>query len=71
MKLQRRGIGNESSTSKILFQKDSSYKCQFCTEVRALSQLISEVWAKYKDVPTKILKRDARTNSSSQNLKAS
>ena len=44
------------------FQKDSSYKCQFCTKVRAPSRLVSGVWAKYKDVPTKILKRDARTN---------
>ena len=39
------------------FQKDSSYKCQYFTKVRAPSRLVSEVWAKYKDVPTKILKR--------------
>ena len=34
------------------------------TKERAPSRLVSEVWAKYKDVPTKILKRYARTNSS-------
>ena len=33
-------------TSKILFQKDSSYKCQFCIKVRALSRLVSKVWSK-------------------------
>ena len=51
-------------TSRTLFQKDSSYKSQFCIKVRAFSWLVSEVSAKYKDVPTKMLKRDARTNSS-------
>ena len=45
-KLQRSGIGNESS-SRILFQKDSSYKCQFCTKIHASLTLVSEVWAKY------------------------
>ena len=45
-------------TPRIFFQKDSSYKCQFCTKICA------KVWVKYEDVPTKILKRDARTNSS-------
>ena len=39
------------------------------TKVRPPSRLISEVSAKYKDVPTKILKRDVRTNSSKQNIK--
>ena len=29
-----------------------------CTKVRPPSRLVSKVWAKYKDVPTKILKRD-------------
>ena len=44
--------------------KDSSYKCQFCTKVRAPLRLVSEVSEKYKDVSTKALKGDARTNSS-------
>ena len=48
-------------TSRILFQKDSSYKSQFCTEVHALSRLVSDFWAKYKDAPTKILKCHAKT----------
>ena len=39
-------------------------ECQFCTILRAPSRLVSEVWDKYKDVPTKILKVDTRTNSS-------
>ena len=41
-------------TSSILFQKDPCYKSQFCTKIRAPSRLVSEFWAKYKDVPTKI-----------------
>ena len=38
-------------TSSILFQKDSSYKCQFCRKVRASSRLFSQVyvWEKGKD----------------------
>ena len=40
--------------SRILFQKYSNYKCQFCAKIRAPSRLVSEVWAKYKHVPTKI-----------------
>ena len=51
-------------TSRILFQKDSSYECQFCTKIRAPSRLVSEVSAKYKGVPTKILKLDAKAKSS-------
>ena len=51
-------------TSSILFQKDSNYKCQFCTKVRVPSSVASGVWAKHEDVPTIILKRDARTSSS-------
>ena len=47
-----------------LFQKDSSYKFQFCTKVRTPSRLVSEVWTKCKDDSTKILKRDVITNSS-------
>ena len=46
------------------FQKNSNYKCQFRSKVRAPSRLVSKIWTKYKDVPTKILKRDAKTNSS-------
>ena len=46
------------------FRETSATKCQFCTKVCAPSRLASEVWAIYKDVPTKILKRDTRTNSS-------
>ena len=42
------------NTSSILFQKDSNYKCQFCTKVRVPSSVVSGVWAK----------RDARTSSS-------
>ena len=35
-KLLRSGIGNEFSyTRRILFQKDSSYKSQFCTKAGA------------------------------------
>ena len=45
------------------FRKIPAIKCQFCTKVCAPSGLVSEVWAKYKDVQTKILKRHARTNS--------
>ena len=39
-------------TSSILFQKDSSYKCQLCTKVlRTPPRLISQVyaWVKCKD----------------------
>ena len=50
--------------SRILFQKDSSFKYKFCTKGRASSRLVSEAWAKYENVPTKILKRHARTKSS-------
>ena len=32
-KMKRSGIENESSYIKILFQKDFSYKCQFCIKV--------------------------------------
>ena len=39
-------------TSNILFQNDSSYELQFYIKVRAPSMLVSEVWAKHKDVPT-------------------
>ena len=46
--------------SRVLFQKDSSYKCQFCTKVCAPSRLVSKFWAICKDSPTKILKSDAR-----------
>ena len=31
--------------------------------------LASEVWEKYKDVPTKVLKGDARTNSVTEQYK--
>ena len=51
-------------TSSILFQKDHSYECQFCTNVRAPSMPVSEVWARYEDVPSKVFRRDTRTNSS-------
>ena len=44
------------------FRKIPAIKCQFCTKVCAPSGLVSEVWVKYKDVLTKILKRHARTN---------
>ena len=47
-------------TSRILFQKDSSYRRQFSTKVRAPSRLVSEVWIKYRYIPTKILKRDSK-----------
>ena len=30
-------------TSRILFQKHSSYKCQFCTKVHEPSRLVSQV----------------------------
>ena len=39
--------------------KDSSYKCQFCTKVRAPLRLVSEVSEKYKVVSSKALKGDA------------
>ena len=35
-------------TSSILFQKYSSYKCQFCTKVPAPSRLVTEDWVKWK-----------------------
>ena len=38
------------------FQKDFSYKYQVCAKVREPSKLVSEVWAKCKDVLNKILK---------------
>ena len=56
-------------TSRILFPKDSSYKCQFYTKVCALSRLVSKIWARCKDVPTKMLKHDARLKFELQNLK--
>ena len=34
--------------SRILFQKDSSFKCRFCTKGRASSRLVSEAWANIK-----------------------
>ena len=37
-------------TSRILFQKHSIYKCQFWNKVRATSRLVSQNWAKDKDV---------------------
>ena len=61
-------------TSRIPFERDSSYTCQFCTKVVVASRLVSQVWAKYKDelpmcqVPVKILKRDAKANSRKQSL---
>ena len=42
----------------------SAIKLQYCTKVHAPSRLVSKVCAKYKDLLTKILKPDARTNSS-------
>ena len=51
-------------TLTILFQKDSSHKYQFCTKVCAPWELVSEHWAKYKDVPTKILKDHEKANPS-------
>ena len=51
-------------TASILLQKDSSYEFKFYMKVSTPSRVVSKVWTKYKDVPTKILKRDARTNSS-------
>ena len=35
-------------TSRIPFQKDSSYKCRFCTKVLVPWRLISQVWSKCK-----------------------
>ena len=35
-------------TSRILFQKKSSYKCQFSTKVHAPSRPVSEVWKNVK-----------------------
>ena len=51
--------------SRILFQKEPRYEstCTF--------KAVSEVWAKYNDLPTKILKLHATTNSSEQKLKVS
>ena len=65
-KMKRSGIENESWYIKILFQKDFSCKCQFCITVRAPSRLVSEVWAKYKEVSSKLLKRHTRTNPNQQ-----
>ena len=48
-KLQRSGTEINLHTSRILFWKDSSKKCQLCTKVRAPSRLVSQVWGKYKD----------------------
>ena len=42
------------------FEKDSSYKMPVLHQ--STCTLVSEVWAKYKDVPTKILKCEARRN---------
>ena len=56
-KLKRSLTGNEFSYIKnTFFQKDFSYKYQFCAKVREPSKLVSEVWAKCKDVPSEILK---------------
>ena len=54
-------------TSRIPFERDSSYTCQFCTKVLAPSRLISQVSTKHKQeipmcqVPTKISKRHANS----------
>ena len=40
------------------FTTISAIKCQFCTKIRAPSRLVSVIWAKFKDVLTKILKRE-------------
>ena len=52
-KLQRSGIGN----------KPSYIKNSFFRKIPDINARVSKVWAKYKDVPTTILKLDARTNS--------
>ena len=55
-------------TTRIPFERDSSYTCQLSTKVLAPSRLVSQVWAKCKDkvsmcqVPTKI------SNSGKQNF---
>ena len=56
-------------TSRLLFQKDSSYKSQFCKKVRAPSRLVIDVWAKSKDLPIKILKRDVKKTQVNNNKK--
>ena len=46
------------------FRKIPAINANFApTKVRAASMLLSEVWAKYKGIPTEILKHDARANS--------
>ena len=71
LKLQRSGIGNESSCIKHTFSARFQLWMpvlhqSMCTFT---SKLVFEVWAKYKDVPTKRLKCDVTTNPSQQNLK--
>ena len=45
------------------------FRKSLAMKVRAPSRVVSEVWAKYNDLPTKILRRHATTNSSEQKLK--
>ena len=62
LKLLRIGTGNEFSCNRrILFQKDSTYKCQFCTKVY-LQGWSLKVWVKYKNDPTKMLKEQTHVN---------
>ena len=66
-------------TSRILLQKASNYKCQFCTKICASSRLVSQIpmitghniKKKYLmcQIPIKMLKQHAIPNSSLQNLK--
>ena len=55
--------------SRILFSERFQLQMPVCTKIRAPARLVRKFRAKYEKVPTKISKRDARTNSSEQNLK--
>ena len=62
LKLLRIGTGNEFSYNRrTLFQKDSTYKCQFCTKVYLPGWSLT-VWVKYKNGPTKMLKEQTHVN---------
>ena len=61
-KLQRGGTENGIfKHQEYFFRKIPALNASFAPKY---VHLVSEVWAKYKDVLTKILKRFARTNSS-------
>ena len=54
---------NFPTSEGYFFRKIPAIKASFAPK-QVLTSRVSEIWEKCKDVPTKILKRDARANSS-------